>query len=363
VAATLANTLVAGLQGMQRMGRIAAAAAAGVIVANALGLIVLFRHGSVVLYALAGTAAAWVPLIANFTKFWPYLRGNLHADLVICKRIVRGGLPFLMMSAVLTVYGLIDIPILEAVAGSKTVGWYALAYRWVGLPVVFASIVGTAVFPSLSARFEEQSDTFTDQANKAIRLVYFAGAPIATGLILVAPDMLRLLYPNTSFSSAVPVMQILAVHLPIVTITMMLAAVLVASDRQNSWVVVGCIAGAINITLNLIAIPLSIRVVHNGAIGASIVTVLTEAFVFAGALRLRPRGVFDTSTRNSLLRCTGACLAMAPPVLALHSAALPLKVGAGVVTFAAASFLLHVVTMDELRSMFSKGLRAPSPTT
>src|SRR6185503_16877555 len=65
VAVTLANTVVAGLQGMQRMGHVAAAAAAGVILSNVLGLVVLFRHGSLVLFAVASTVGAWIPLFAN----------------------------------------------------------------------------------------------------------------------------------------------------------------------------------------------------------------------------------------------------------------------------------------------------------
>jgi O-antigen/teichoic acid export membrane protein len=359
----LASTIIAGLQGLQRMGRVAAAAAAQEIVSNGLGLIVLVRHGSLVLYAMALTAGALIPLVANATKFWPHLRNGMQLDFDLWKRIARGGLPFLMWSAILMVYGSIDLPILESLAGSTTVGWYSVAYRWVGLPAFFASIVGTAVLPSLSSRYESISHTFAVQANQAIRLVFFVGAPIATGITLIAGDMLRLLYPNSGFSrNAIPVMQILALHLPLVTVTMIVGTALIASDRQNRWVLVGCTAAVLNLGLNFVAIPLSIRVFHNGAIGAATVTVLTECLMLAGAVYLRPAGVLDRATAKSLLRCALACFIMIPPVLAVHNAALPIKIGVGAVTFAVASFLLRVVTVEEVRGGLSQSFRSAGRT-
>ncbi len=358
----LSNTIIAGLQGMQQMGRTAAAAAAKETASNGLGILVLVRHGSLVLFAMALTAGALIPLVGNATKFWPHLRRGMQIDFDLWKRIVRGGLPFLMWSAILLVYGSIDLPILESLAGSTTVGWYTVAYRWVGLPAFFAAIVGTAILPSLSSRHELVSHDFADQANKAIRLVFFVGAPIATGIVLVAGDLLRLLYPNSGFSHAVPVMQILALHLPLVTVTMMIGTALIASDRQNKWVLVGCTAAALNLGINFIAIPWSIRLFDNGAIGASVVTVLTECLMLGGAIYLRPAGVLDLATAKSLLRIAIASLLMVPPVLALHSAGLPAKVAVGALTFAAASLVLRVVTLDELRGGFAGSFRSRGRT-
>jgi O-antigen/teichoic acid export membrane protein len=56
------------------------------------------------------------------------------------------------------------------------------------------------------------------QANKSLRLVFFVSAPLATGLALCANDLIGLLYPDSSFSNSVPLMRILAVHIPIVSV-------------------------------------------------------------------------------------------------------------------------------------------------
>jgi O-antigen/teichoic acid export membrane protein len=358
----LTGTLVAGLQGLQQMRRTAVAAAAGVIISNGLGLIVLIRRDSLVFYAVAITVGLVIPLVANALKVWPHVRGHTQVDFGICKRIARGGLPFLMSAAILLIYGSIDLPILESLAGPTTVGWYSVAYRWVGLPAFFAVIVGTAVLPSMSSSFEVSSEALASQANKAIRLVFLVGAPIATGTILVAHDAFRLLYPGTGFDHAAPVMQILALHLPVVAVTVIVGSALAASDRQNKWVLVGAAAAVLNIGLNFIAIPWSIRAFQNGAIGAAIVTVCTESLVLGGAIFLRPPGVLDGATARSLLRCALACLIMIPAVLAVDSEGLPIKVVVGALTFLIASIALRVVTLDDLRQGFAKGFRSTGRT-
>jgi len=359
----LTGTFIAGLQGMQDMRRTAVAAAVGVVVSNGLGLLVLDRHGSLVLFAALMTLGLLIPLLANALKLWPHLRVNMRLDFGMWKQIARGGLPFLASAAILMIYGSIDLPILESLAGTTTVGWYALAYRWVGLPAFFAAIVGTAVFPAMSSRFESASTAFVAQGNKAIRLVFLVGAPIATGTILVAGDALRSLYPGSGFDHAVPVMQILSLHLPIVAITIILSATVVASDGQNKLAVVGCAAAVLNISLNFLVIPWSIHAFQNGAIGAAIVTVATECLVLGGALYLRPAGVLDGATAKSMLRCIIACLIMVPSVLALHEAALPLKVAVGALTFVAAGAALRIVSRDDLREGFGRRLWTPSRAT
>src|SRR5205814_636948 len=141
---------------------------------------------------------------------------------------------------------------------------------------------------------------------KALRLVFVVGAPLATGLALCANNLIALLYPDSSFSNAVPLIRILAFHLPIVSLTMILGAALQATERQRAFAVLGLAAATVNIGLNLIAIPLTDSHFGNGAIGAALVPVATETVILVGALLLRPNGVLDRQTANYLGRCTVA---------------------------------------------------------
>lgn len=340
---TLYGTVASGLNGLQRMGGLALAAVAQKILSTILIVLVLTAGWGVVWYTATGSVVMFVQFVLAWLSFRPFLQRPLLIDTRLIRQALVGGLPFFFASAVVVVYGKIDVPLLEQMSDSRTVGWYSVAYQWVSLPAFFAGTIMSAVFPSLSARSKDMGPDFSAQANKAIRLVFLVGAPVATGIALVARPALRRMYSDPGFDHAAPVMAILAPHLPIVSITIILGAVLAAVDRQRAWLVVGLIAVVINIALNLVMIPWAVRHFENGAIGAAAVTVVTEFAIMIGASTLRPRGVLDRATVSFLVRCAVACVAMVPPVVVLcHS--LASKVVMGVAVFAVTAFLLGVVT-------------------
>jgi O-antigen/teichoic acid export membrane protein len=294
----------------------------------------------------------------------------LHIDFSVWKKLVKGGSPFLLWSAILVIYGTIDIPLLRAMAGEAAVGAYALAYLWVGMPAGFSYVVITATMPSMSANaVRESSGDFIRLANRAICLVLLFGLPAAFGIALVAGDVFSLLHYQAGFEDAVVLIQILALHIPAVGMDMVLGSALIAEDRQKQWNFIGCGAAVLNPLLNLVAIPLTIHAFNNGAIGAAVITVATEIFMMVGALIIRPRGVMDRPTVSYALRCLTAAVVMVPAVLAFGSAFLLVKIAVGVVTYGVASLALGTVSLDGFRlgadrrftpSRFLKTITVPS---
>jgi O-antigen/teichoic acid export membrane protein len=350
----LNNALIGGLQGRQEMRWPALWDLARAYVGGALGLLVLFSGGSLVLYGLMFNLACAIPLVANAYALWPLLRRNRTVVLPLWRTILAGGVPFFIWSALLVVYGTIDIPLLEAYSGNEPVGWYTLAYRWVSMPVFFAASVATAFFPALSAQNIHIPDVFARTANRALHLVVLVATPAAIGIALLADKFIYLVY-GPEFAQAIPLMRILALHIPIVGMDIVLGTVLVSADRQRQWVVVGALAAVFNPVLNLAAIPLTTSLFDNGAIGAAVVTVLTEFILMVGALHLRPAGVLDRPTARLLTRIVAASLAMVPVVLVLDDLPFLVLVAAGVVTYGVASFALRTISISELRSWMARG--------
>lgn len=359
--------LVAGLQGEQRMGKTAAWSVVDKYASGGVLLAVLVAHKSLVVVALAMASTGAISLIANGMQLLRQLRAGSRLDLGLWKVLALGGLPFLLWSLALTIYGSIDTPMLSMMAGDATVGWYTLAYRLIGVPAFFASIVVTACYPALSEHGEHGSLFFASLANRALRLVFLAGAPIAAGTVLVAGDVIALLHYPAGFSHAVPLMRILALHVPVVGITMVLGTSLIARDRQKEWVAVAAVAAVLNPLINLAAIPITVRMFGNGAVGAALVTVATELFMLCGAVYLRPAGVLDRLTVGFLLRCTLACLVMVAVVMVAGSPGFVVKVVLGAVAYSAASILLRTISIREtyqicLQLVNRSWLRAASNT-
>jgi O-antigen/teichoic acid export membrane protein len=348
IVVTLNDALTAGLQGLERMARPAAWGVVQQYVTTGFGILVLLTGRGLILYAITLSCFGFISLVPNIRYLWPELSGHLRIDLSLWKTVTLGGLPFATWAAVSLIYGSIDILMLEAMTNDATVGWYGVAWAWVGFPAFFSSIVVTVFLPSLSHRGTSDSPEFALLANKALRLVMFVGAPAAAGIALVARPMLDLFYPP-DYQHAVPLLRILALHIPFVAMDMILGIALVARDRQKQWLVVGCVAAVFNPLINLGLIPLTTNVFSNGAIGAAVATVATEGFMMAWAIRLRPQGVLDRSTGRYLARCLLAAALILPVGLLIGDRHLVAQVAMGVLTYGVASLALRTTSVGEVR--------------
>jgi O-antigen/teichoic acid export membrane protein len=318
--------------------------------------------GSLLAYALVFNLACAIPLVAIFIYLRSTIRASARLDLTLWKNVLVGGFPFFILAALTIFYGTIDIPLLQAFAGDEEVGWYGLAYRWVSMPAFFAASVSLAFFPALSVEGVRPNDSFARLANRALYVVAFVAMPAGLGIALIANDFLTLLY-GSEFEQAVPLMQLLALHIPIVGLDMVLGTIVVASDRQRQWVMISVAAAIMNPALNLAAIPFAARRFDNGAIGAAGVTVLTEVLIMLAALRLRPAGVLDRSTATLLVRILAASLTMAPVLLALADSPLAVRILAGALTFGVASLALGAISVREIRGFGTAFLHRRHPQT
>lgn len=346
----LNNVLLSGYHALQRMGRPALWNAIGLYVGALSGIAVLLLGGSVVAYALVFNLAFVIPLAGNMLGMSSSLRTSGGLDRRVWVHVLTGGFPFFVLAGLLAIYGSVDVAMIEGIAGTDAVGWYTLAYRWVGMPALFAVSVATALFPALSADHAEGSETFTAMANRALYVVLIVSIPAATGIALVARDFITLVY-GSDFEQAIPIMQVMAIAVPVVGLDVVLGTVVLAMDRQRQWMVVSAVAAVFNPLANLIAIPYAMREFDNGALGAAFTTVLTEIILLVGALLIVPTGILDRSTRRLGLRILSASATMVPVVLLLGATPLYVQVTAGALAYAAASLLLKTVSRDDVRQL------------
>jgi len=364
---TTNGTLIVGLQGQQRMRRTAMWAVVDRYAVAALLVAVLLAGKGLLAVALVSSLGGLVSILGNGAQLFRQLRAGAGLDFRLWKVLALGGTPFMLWSIVLMVYGSIDVIMLSKMTNDAEVGWYSLAYRLVGMPIFLASIVMTALFPQMSAYGASASAAYSALVNRAVRLVFFATAPMAVGLALVAGDLLAFLHYSTQFAHSVPLIRILALHIPVVGITMVLGAALMAGNRQKQWVCVGVLAAVFNPLLNLFAIPMTVTAFGDGAVGASVITVATELVMLCGALYLMRR--YDVPDRQSVgfvVRCAVACAAMVGVVIVGGGTWLPIRIVAGMVAYGLASLALGTLSASELRRRFSRvltvmrPLRAPS---
>ena len=336
------------LQGLQRMGKSSAALVVYVYVSNLGGILVLANGGGVILFSIVYAAGSLIPMIANGLLVRPMVRGHRHVDLAIWRHLVVGGAPLMLLTVFNQIYGTIDVPIVAAIAGTTTVGWYSLAYRWASIPIFIANAVVGSHYPEMSVHGKTGGPTFVDLVNRAIKIVLFASVPAAVGLAVVAPDLISY-YPDGEFDGAIRPLQILALQIPITSMDTVLATALLASDRLRKYLIIAGVAAAINPIACIVLINLTVEAFDNGAIGAAIATAATEVFVMTCALVLSARGVMDRVMVSWSVRCVAAGASIAVVVGLVAEAHLVVKVLLGVVSYAIASVAVGTITPAMIR--------------
>jgi O-antigen/teichoic acid export membrane protein len=357
--ASFSGTMTAGLAGLQIMKIPAFVGLAGATLSTA--LILIGMQVSIPLVGIAALTSLSEILVLLVMTFYALPRLHLHisVDATMWRPILLGGMPFFAWSVVLLFYWQIDITMIKIMVpehANAVVGWYAAASRLTNIPLFLPMIVVAPLLPALSAERDASSPKFRDMVSRSLRLVTLVALPAGVAVMILSNQVTDLLHYPKGFGPVSILLRILALNVPLVAIDMILGTALIAAARQRAWTVVGVIAGIFNPLVNLWAIPFTQKVFGNAAIGAAVVTVATELVMFAGALYLRPRGVFTRWDTWYIARCAIATAVMAPVVILFSRVA---NVGLfasfiyGAITYATVAYTFKLIRDDEILSLVS----------
>jgi O-antigen/teichoic acid export membrane protein len=350
--ATLSEVAVGALNGLEIISRPAFLGVVQVYIANGIGILALAMGYGVIVWGAIVTFSAFVPLVASFWMLRPHLQRPVHFDPKVWRHLFRDGIPLMTLVVFNVIYGTIDIPILGAITDDHTVGLYGVAYRWVGIPIFITTAVVTSYFPRFSAHGSPLTPEYPRLVNQSVRIVMLAAVPSSIGLAMVADDLVHLVY-TPEFYGSISLIQILALHIPLAAMDTVLASALIAANRQRRYLYVALGAAILNPIACVLLIHWADNRFGNGAIGAAIVTVVTETYILVGALRLRVRGVFDRASTENVIRIIAAGLVMVPLLFLGGSLPLLVQVALGVASYPLALLLFRAVTVDEVRRLLA----------
>lgn len=212
-----------------------------------------------------------------------YFRPRIHFHFPASRRLLTMGLPFALVFLLNTIYFKIDVVILEALRGPTEVGYYQAGYKFLeGLSFIPQTVMN-AVFPALSVLHLGQLAALRSAYTVTIKLLTAIAVPAAVALAFGAGPLMALLrvYPQSG-----PAVRILALALVFLFINNTFVFGLGAMNRQRDSVVLSVLSIAVNVSLNLIMIPLFPRA--TGYLACSWATVITEVFLLvAGYVMVR----------------------------------------------------------------------------
>ena len=285
-------------------------------------------------------------MVVNFWWARNLVKIDWRVTLSRLRSLLVASLPYWSFAAFFTIYLWIDSLILGAMTSSTVLGWYGLPTRLFGTLMFIPTILSTAWLPQMVRGYTAGGDGLWKSARTSLEMVLILSLPVAVGTILIAPEIINVLY-GSAYAQSVPVLIILALCLPPMYFNTMTNQVLIARKRQMDWTKVMVLATIINPICNVILIPYFQHTRGNGAIGAAISLLITEVVIAAIGIALI-RQALGAGTLLRVGKALVATAAMGVVVeLALHHGGLAVAIVAGVVVFLAFVRLLGVLTNDE----------------
>lgn len=195
---------------------------------------------------------------------------NFHIEPLTWLPLIRAGLPFGIISLMLSLAYSIDTVILSKFVSPAEVGWYGVAYNLVFSLMLFMNGFKAAIVPTLSRVYTKDMDQVKRWYRWSMRFLWLFSLPVAVGGFVLSYSLITWLY-TTEFLPSGLAFQILVWDFPFVVVAAFAGNMTTITNEERSAARIYSVNTCLNVILNLILIP------RFGLIGAALVTVLTDA--------------------------------------------------------------------------------------
>jgi O-antigen/teichoic acid export membrane protein len=112
---------------------------------------------------------------------WKVCRPTLEVKPKSWLRLVRLAVPFALAAFFFSLYFNIDMIMLSYMKGDEVVGWYAVAYRFISVLLIFPGAFMGALWPIFSRLHIHAKDKFIFAHEKSVKYLLILALPIAFG--------------------------------------------------------------------------------------------------------------------------------------------------------------------------------------
>jgi O-antigen/teichoic acid export membrane protein len=338
-----ALSLCEGLQNMRLRAILSVADTAGRLIIG----VFLVLHGHGVLGIVVG-----IVIVRAITTLLGFVAIAIHTGLSLDYRAMFGssgklavaGLPFLFTAIASAAAWSVNTLMMSKLSGVSEVGTYNAASRITDIIKTFLFSYQIALLPMMSASFIRSREQFRQDCNASIKYLTLLTVPMATGISVLAPRIVDLVFGH-KFTSAVPVLQVLAWTVCVFSVAMVFARVLTASHHQMLDLYCNVAALVVNISLGWMLIR------SYGPVGAGIST-LISLFTF-GLLEyfFVAKKLFKAEVLVPVARSAGASALMGLCLVHLKAVPLVAAIPLGAIIYLAVLIGTGTFSRAELRTV------------
>lgn len=195
---------------------------------------------------------------------------RLSLDGGLQRRLLRAALPLGGAIVISIAYTRTAVLMLDVMTSPDQVGVYGVAQKLTEPLAMFPAALLAVVFPALTRDMVQRGYTATRSLRvRTLTVLLLAGGGLAVGGLVGGPWLIDRLY-GEPYRAGGPVVQALALTLPLSFINYALTHVLIARHRQQLNLMFNIIVFAVNIAACSLWIPAA------GALGAALAAILSE---------------------------------------------------------------------------------------
>ncbi len=223
-----------------------------------LGSLLAWQFGAagLLLGLSAGTAAGY--LLLREGGEWRSRSPGLRIDPLVLRRLLNYGLPLTVTLALSFIVNSSDRFLIGLFMGTDATGLYSAGYDLAQFSItMLLTVVNLAAYPLTVRALEQEGEAAArGRLHDTLQLLLIVGLPAATGLILLAGPIARVVVAAEFSATA-------ALVIPWITVAALLAGVkayfidvgfqLQGDTRLQAWVML--VAAALNVVLNIVLIP------------------------------------------------------------------------------------------------------------
>ncbi len=312
----------------------------------AFGVPVLIAGGGIIgLAAVSLLVNAITFAILSRLLFQWIIRPKYRAasDPALQRVMLRESAPLMINHLLATLFFKIDVPLLQSLRGSTTVGWYSTAYKWLDALNIIPAYSTIALFPVMSRQAVEDKEALMRSTRVGIKLLVMLALPLAVLTTFIAPFLVLVLGGSAYLPHAAIALQIMIWSIPFGWINSITNYILIALGQQSKLTRAFIVGLAFNVVANLILIP------HFSYVAAAFVTILSElveGFVFVIYLERSLGSIRWIHLLWRLFAAAGAMLFVVAITWQLHPV---LAVIAGLMVYLAGLVGLRAIGPEERR--------------
>ena len=221
-----------------------------------IGSILLFSGAGIIGLAVTSLIVNLITLAILLVAARSVLRLAFNAPRVAPmnrRAMLRESFPLMLNHLLATLFFKVDVPLLNAIKGEVSVGYYSTAYKYIDAFNIIPSLFTQSLFPVMARQATQSDNALARSYVLSLKLLVMVAFPLAVAVTFLASTMIGLF--GADFQPGTSALIIMIWSIPIGWINSVTNYALIAAGQQRMLTRAFVIGLVFNIVANLIFIP------------------------------------------------------------------------------------------------------------